>query len=93
MDEEFSGQHVYGTRAGIKISNRHPEILRISKKSLMSSSRLEQKNRLMQKISNAVMSFLMFLEIDAYFDRNFEAGTALQINSGYGTIKTDSYIH
>jgi hypothetical protein len=37
MDEEISGQHADGTRAGIKIGNKNLEILRISKKSLMSS--------------------------------------------------------
>jgi hypothetical protein len=57
MDEEVSGQHVYGTRAGIKISNRHPEILRISKKSLMSSSRLATGKSPLEKISNAANGF------------------------------------
>jgi hypothetical protein len=40
MDEEISGQHVHGTRSGIKIGNRHPEILRISKNPRMYSSRM-----------------------------------------------------
>jgi hypothetical protein len=51
MDEEISGQHVDGTRAGIKIGNRHPEILRISKKSLMSSSGLATEKSPHAKIS------------------------------------------
>jgi hypothetical protein len=51
MNEEISGQHVDGTRAGIKIGNRHPEILRISKKSLMSSSGLATEKSPHAKIS------------------------------------------
>jgi hypothetical protein len=58
MDEEVSGQLVDGTPAGIKIGNRHPEILRISKKSLMSSNRLATGKSPHAEISNAANGLL-----------------------------------